>query len=252
MTAHIHNDIIWKISSKDNLMYTCIKLNLYSEGSQPLSHNIKQVLIDSGIPFKELRNSTLLFSAIKNPENIIIAKVSSATLLSQIESFAKNCYNYQNRIFIVFEDKLLSDNFFTNSCDISNLSHLAKFLNTYRAPIPNKPSQPANLLIKLVRFELKKLQIPTKYIGFNYLTQLAVNYLCNNYSSNTYIELFEYVAGLNLASIDTIERDVRHMILTTWKNNAHFRNALQCKNVLEKPNSKNILTAILSYLKDTI
>lgn len=233
-------------------MYSCIKLNLYCEAGCSSAQDIKNIIIGQGISFKELRNSTLLFSAIKNPENIVVVLISSNNLLTQLETFAKNCYNYQKRIFIVFQNTQLLDNFFINSCCYNKTNKLIDFLTSTDITNSQTPTQPSQLLIKLVRFELEKLQIPTKYIGFNYLNQLAVNYLCNNYTSNTYIELFEYVAGINLASIDTIERDVRHMLLITWKNNSYFRNTLQCNNVLEKPNSKNILSAILSYLKNTI
>lgn len=231
-------------------MYSCIKLNLYCEGWCHIAQQVKSIISNIGLPFKELHNCTLLFSAIKTPDNIVVAVVSSRQLLVQLEKFAKTCYNYQNRIFIVYKDINLHDNFFSNTCNPKSLDVLSKFLSTTSAT--NKPLQPSSLLLKLVEFELKKLQIPDKYIGFNYLTQLAVNYLCNNYPTNTYIELFEYVAGINLASIDTIERDVRHMILTIWKNNPNFRNVLQYKTIIQKPNSKNILSAILTHLKETI
>ena len=233
-------------------MYSCIKLNLYCEGWCHVSQSIKEVIIDNNLAFKELHNTTLLFSAIKNPSNIVIVVISSPQLLAQLETFAQDCHNYQNRVFIVFKDVSLSDNFFTNTCHYTELNILHNFLNSPAVTSLNKPRQPSQLLMKLVQSELQALQIPTKYIGFSYLTQLAVNYLCNTYSPNTYIELFEYVASINLASIDTIERDVRHMILTIWKNNSHFRDTLQQHAPISKSNSKNILGAILIYLKSRI
>ena len=232
-------------------MYSCVKLNLYCEETSQISQDIKTILTNQRIPFKELRNSTLLFSAIKNPDNIVIVVISNQNLLSRLKSFSKKCYNYQNRIFAVFKNAELLDNFFEKSFIHNQLNTLSESLQEHEIN-QHIPKQPSKLLVKLVQFELHKLQISSKYIGFNYLTQLAVNYLCNNYPSSTYIELFEYVASLNLASIDTIERDVRHMILTTWKTNSHFRNMIQQTNPLEKPNSKNILIALLSYLKNTI
>ena len=233
-------------------MYSYIKLNLYCDDWHNDAQIVKKQLLKNGQAFKELHNSTLLFSTIKNPGNLIIIVVSSTEFLKQLEPFAKECHNYQNRIFIVFKYPSLDDKFFTNSCDINNLDYMQDFLKSHKNFNLNNPAQPSKLLTKLVQLELQKLQIPTKYIGFDYLTQLAVNYLCNTYSSNSYIELFEYVASINLASIDTIERDVRHMILTTWKNNPNFRNILQHSNIVEKPNSKNILIALLKYLKNTI
>lgn len=233
-------------------MYNCVKLNLYCENWDSNAKDIKNFIVATGLPFKELHNSTLLFSAIKNPENTIVVLVSSKQLLTKLENFSKHCHNYQKRVFVVFINDSMNDNFFTNSCPYNNLSDLSKYLSFPLIDGLNNPVQPANLLVKLVQCELEKLQIPTKYIGFNYLTQLSVNYLCNNYSSNTYIELFKYVANINLASIDTIERDVRHMLLTTWKNSSIFRAILQGEVTIEKPNSKNILKAILAHLKTAI
>ena len=233
-------------------MYSCIKLNLFCEGWCSIAQDVKRVIVNQGVPFKELHNSSLLFSAIKNPNNIIIIVVSTQQLLAQLETFAKSCHNYQNRIFVVFKNKSINDNFFSNYYTYDNTINLSQFLSSPAFTVQTKSTQPSQLLTKLVQYELQKLQIPTKYIGFNYLTQLSVNYLCNNYSSNTYIELFECVASINIASIDTIERDVRHMILTTWKNNPNFRNILQRHSNIEKPNSKNILLSLLSYLKSKI
>lgn len=233
-------------------MYTCIKLNLYCEGWCPVAQEVKSTIIKTGLPFRELHNTTLLFSSLKNPDNIVVAIISSRQLLLQIEEFVKTCHNYQNRIFIVYKNISLHDNFFIHTCAYPNLNNLSQYLTQGNIINLNPPTQPSTLLTKLVKYELQKLQIPTKYVGFNYLTQLAVNYLCNNYPPNTYIELFEYVASINLASIDTIERDVRHMILTTWKNNTQFRNILERSEHIEKPNSKNILNHILAYLKQTI
>ena len=233
-------------------MYSCIKLNLYCENLCQISQDIKDIFISYGLPFKELRSSTSLFSAIKNHDSIIVIIVSSKSLIMQLEAFVKNCHNYQNRIFIVFTDNSLDDKFFTNSCHHTQTDVFCEFLKSSVIHNISNPVQPSKLLVKLVKSELEKLQISTKYIGFNYLTQLAVNYLCNTYSQKTYIELFEYVTSLNLASIDTIERDVRHMLLTTWKTNDHFRQEIQQYTALEKPNSKNILNAVLLYLKSTI
>lgn len=233
-------------------MYTCVRLNLYCEDYNPIATDIKNIITNTGTPFKEIRNSTLLFSAIKNPNNIVIVAVTSRNLLAQLEEFSKCCHNYQNRLFIILKDSSLNDHFFNNHTSFANLAKLSTFLKHVNSSGLSNPLQTSNLLVKLVQYELQKLQIPTKYRGFTYLTQLAVNYLCNNYPINTYIELFEHVANINLASIDTIERDVRHMLLTTWKNNVNFCNKLQLKTPIEKPNSKNILSAILSYLKSTI
>ena len=226
----------------------------YSETNSQLRSNIRSLIIDSETPFKELRSLNLLFATIKNPQNLIIVLVDSVKLLKSLQNVCKNCYDYQNRVFVIHSSLSTVDNFFDKYCIYPNLDELKNFLSYHIQTLNISPQhQPSKLLSKLVKLELQNLEISKKYIGFKYLTDIIVNALCNNFYSDSYIELFKYVASINLATIDTIERDVRHMLLTTWKNNAKFRQTLQTSSQhLEKANSKNILNAIITHLKNVI
>lgn len=226
----------------------------YSEPNSPHRNNVREFIIDKQTPFKELRSLNLLFAAIKNPQNLIIVLVDSVKLLRSLQNVCKGCYNYQNRVFVVHSSPDSVDNFFEKYSVYPSLYELNNFL-TFNIKTLNTPPQhqPSKLLSKLVKLELQNLEISKKYVGFKYLTDIIVNALCNNFYADSYIELFEYVARINLAPIDTIERDVRHMLLTTWKKNLKFRQTLQTSlQPLYKVNSKNILNAIITYLKNVI
>ncbi|MFQ6723838.1 MAG: sporulation initiation factor Spo0A C-terminal domain-containing protein, partial [Clostridia bacterium] len=111
---------------------------------------------------------------------------------------------------------------------------------------------PNNLLNKLIKDELIKLGLSDKYVGFKYLTELITNSLKSSFYTTKYIDFFEYVSRINLSPIDSIERAVRHMLSTTWKQNKEFRQTLRSKCQIDKPNSKNLLNAIITHFKEFI
>lgn len=235
-------------------MYNSGNLILYSEKDICFKNDIYSILIECNTPFKELNSLPLVFSAIKNPENIIVIIIKNEEFLKLIEEFAKKCYNYQNRIFIIFTSKDLVDFFFQHYCVFPQINEFKTFITNN---VQNKNiclnRKTSNLLQKLIMLELEKLDISSKYIGFKYLTDVLVNALSTNFYTNNHIDLFKQVAGLHLAKIDTIERDVRHMLVSTWKKSTQFRESIQNNSSkIDKPNAKNILQAIIIYLKNVI
>ena len=105
---------------------------------------------------------------------------------------------------------------------------------------------------KLAKLELQKLGISTKYVGFEYLTHIISNTFGKHFYHSEYIDLFECVAIKLGVNIDTMERSVRHMLSATWKTNEKFRQALKSSYDLSKVNSKNILNAVIAYMKKVI
>lgn len=234
-------------------MYQSINLLVYAENNISFQQNVHALIVESRTPFKEVRSLGLLFSSIKNPPSRIILMVKTKEFLNTIETLAKTCHNYQSRIFIVHETHDTEDGFFANFCINPQLDKLKSFINNNSNQTSYVSHQSSNLLSKLIELELTNLDISKKYIGFKYLTDLIVNAFCSQFYSNNYIQLFEYVATSHLQSIDTIERDVRHMLLTTWERSEKFKSILQqyCPTS-HKPNSKKLLKAIISHLKNTI
>lgn len=233
-------------------MYSLSDLIIYTEPGIQDVNTIKRILIECNATFKELNSLKLVFSAIKNPQHYVIIAVHSRDMLHKIEDIAKLCFDFQNRIFIIFSSTGLNDNFFNNTCHLSQLHILKDFIKNKVCCNNIYPQQPHTLLYKLIKLELEKLDLATKYIGFEYLAESLTNALSTQFYTDNYIDIFQCVATSHLSTIDTIERNIRHMLSTTWKNSAKFKYILSTNCKIEKPNSKNILKAIIEYIKKVI
>ncbi len=236
------------------LMYSSSNLIVYYDKNFEHKQQVHLSLIDNDICFKVFNGLKLVFSALKNPQNYVIIAIDSPSTLHEIENIAHECFDYQNRIFIIFTSPELSDNFFANYCTLNQLNKLTQFIQTN---IKNKrlisPTHPSNLLNKLICLELQKLDISTKYIGFKYLVGVIANALSKNFYANSYIDLFTNIASSNLETIDTVERDVRHMLKASWKNNAKLREIFKSNfTTASTPKAKDLLQAIINYLKQVI
>ena len=233
-------------------MYTSSNLIVYYEKEFKYRDNVHSILTNCNVAFREFYSLKLLFAALKNPKNHIIIALNNKKILQELENIAPTCFDYQNRLFVILNCQELKDCFFENYCLANQLKQLELFIQKI---IKNQhiatQHQTSKLLHRLVSMELIKLDISTKYIGFNYLVGVLVNTLSNNFYANSYIDLFTNIASENLETIDTVERDVRHMLRTTWKNSTKFRDTLQSYNI-NKPNAKNILQAIIKYFKKII
>ncbi|MBQ7798232.1 MAG: hypothetical protein IJ371_03830 [Clostridia bacterium] len=233
-------------------MYSSINLIFYSEGGVTFEDDVKSIIIESNTTFKELNSLKLTLSAIKNPQNHIILIAKSKEFLNTIEDIASICHNFQNRVFVVYSSPEIIDCFFDNSCMYNQLDTLKKFIHdSIQAQNIYPQHQTSTLLNKLISLELGNLEISCKYIGFNYLIDVVSSALSTKFYSDNYIDLFKHIANISLSSIDTIERNVRHMLLTTWKKSCKFREILK-PYTPPKTNAKNILNSLITYLKNII
>lgn len=234
-------------------MYTSTNLIIYKEKESDISNHLNETILNKNMPFRESHSVSLTFSFMKNPENIVIIIVKTKDFLNQIESIALECFNYQKRLFIIHHSNTLQDFFFENTCTLDDLTSLQHFLDNIKTSTPSKPSHTSQLLSKILTLELEKLDISNKYVGFNYLVDALSNAFEKDFYSTSHIDLFTKVASKNLMNVDTIERDVRHMLLKTWNNSSIFKKALMSSpHKLTKINAKNILNSLLLYLKDIV
>ena len=179
--------------------------------------------------------------------------INSVEFLSAVKIIARGSYNFQERMFVIFSSHDLNDNFFDNFCVYPEIDKFKTFINnniTFNSLLSS--NHISNLLQKLAKLELQKLGISTKYVGFEYLANIISNAFSKHFYHTEYIDLFECVAIKLGVNIDTMERSVRHMLSATWKTNEKFRQALKSSYDLSKVNSKNILNAVLAYMKKVI
>ena len=234
-------------------MYTLSNLLIFSEYNNPTFSQIKKHLIDKDIIFKELHSLKLSLSSIKNPQNYIVLLINNNETLRHIESAIKNYFDFQNRVFVVFENEDLDDHFFFYNCTLNSVDKLDNFI---QSNILNKNNLYANktqtLLYELIRLELIKLDLSEKYVGFEYLVEGLTRALSSNYYSNNHVDMFCGVPETHATTIDTVERNIRHMLSTAWKNNETFKTKLNLTKSNKKPNLKFFLDAIITHIKQVI
>ena len=235
-------------------MYSSSDLIIYYDKEFEWKGEINKQLIEHDIMFKVFNSLKLVFSAIKNPQNHVIIATNNPSTLHQIENIAGKCFDYQNRVFVIFSSTELVDNFFTNYCIVPQLNNLNTFIcDNIKSNRLIQNNQTSTLLNKLVALELENLGLSTKYVGFKYLVGAVSNALSKNFYTNNHIDLFANIASTHLETIDTVERDVRHMLRTTWKNSAILRDTFKSTFIQNKiPNARDLLQAIIEYLKTVI
>jgi len=163
-----------------------------------------------------------------------------------------NNYN-DSKIFIIY-DQNLSNYQFENSCSFKNLEPFEQFLlESISLNKINTQPQTQPLLNRVVDIELEKLDISKKYIGFKYLVDFIAKSLSYKYRNYSMPQIFDFVASINNSSYDTIEHDIRHLLLTNWKTNIKLKNALPDLNKIKyQPNAKTILQNLIYYIKQSI
>lgn len=234
-------------------MYNTNNLIIYYDKDCTFKNLIHNKLCDYDIKFKELNSLKLVFSALKNPENYIIIAIEKLDTLHEVENFAKSCFDWQNRVFIIFNSSDNIDFFFHNYCNLENFNILESFLQKIDNVNLYSNHQTSELLLKLINIELQNLDISSKYAGFKYLSSIISNALTKNSYANGYIDLFTCVTKDALDTVDTIERNVRHMLKSTWKNSDKFRNIFKYTQTSTSiPNSRVLLQAIINHIKQAI
>lgn len=234
-------------------MYTSSNLILYGDADDYFINSVLDTIAECNIPFKQIKTPTLISPMIKNQQNYVILLINNKDFLQLIEKHIRFCHNFQDRVLAVYTSEELVDYFFNNFCLLNQLHKLKNFIltNAMQKNI-STPNKTSDLLKRLIACELINIGISNKYIGFQYLVDIIANAFSKHFFVNSYIDLFQQVAYTYLTKVDTIERDVRHMLIKTWKDNEKFRKTLHPKEKIDKPNAKTLLSAILNHLKTVI
>lgn len=233
-------------------MYNSANLLFFSENRTAVQNQVRSLMVECGIPFRETGSISQVFSALENPNYYAVILISTQELYNTVIN-TTHLLNATPRLFVLYPHQVTTGDFFNNYCE-TTISSLKNFLitNIKNFNICVRP-QPPVLIQKLVRLELEKLGIGKKYIGFKYIVDLLVNALCNKIFDAYDNELFEYVASINLTTPQSIERDIRHMLLTTWKSSPYFKNTLSTIPFWENEvNAKNILNNLILYLRQVL
>ena len=117
-----------------------------------------------------------------------------------------------------------------------------------------KPSdqqpQPIPLLSSLIANAFESIGISKKYTGFRYLVDFLRISLASRTSRQSYCKTLDIVAALNGTTRDIVDRDTRHILLSSWKNSPHLRSALLLTD--NHPGAKQILNSLIDYIQGVI
>ena len=231
-------------------MHSSTELIFYSERHDSYQNNVRSLIIDCDISFKEVYDISYLFSLIDNPKTCIIMLINTQQHLTEIKNIMTS-YNRHN-IFIVYFNNIANDGFFDNFCSYENLEPLKAFLNYH---LNNQNNcvyiQTHSLAHRLIRFEFENLEISKKYNGFKFLVDFCINCIYSN-PSLSYIELLELVAQLNLTTFEIVEHAIRHMLLSTLKSSSRCRKLLCISSTQSPLSTKDLLNSLVKYLKSVI
>jgi len=231
-------------------MNNSLNLLLYVDKTVCFRDEVRLLIAKCGIPFIELDGVAHLFSAVKQSNKCIIV-VAGQQLFETITSF-RNTTNELSHIFFVLKfNPLIS---VKNFCTCETLYKLEEYLNiNIRLKNIDMRFPNTTLMHRLIRCELNNLDISKKYAGFKYIVDLIDNVLKTKITNPYSSELFKYVASINVTTADIVERNIRHMLTTTWKNSTKFRSAILPKKQ-DKTSipAKDILNGIIDYLKQII
>lgn len=231
-------------------MYNLPNLIFYCNSEAKYAIDIRASLTKYNLPFIETDNEIDVFSFAQNPKNYIIFVANTNSTPLQLIKLSK----INKNIFIVYPNEYATNVEIKHYCTHQSLDLLEKYLlanvnlNNISTKLPT-----SSLLNKLIMLELENLGISKKYIGFKYLVDIITNSICKNTSIPYSAEQFEYIANINSSTPDAIERDIRHMLLSSWKASKTLQITLCSKlSLKQQPNAKSVLINLIRYLKETI
>ena len=110
--------------------------------------------------------------------------------------------------------------------------------------------QPMPLLSHLVANALEGLGVCKKYTGFRYLVDFLRVRLSSRISKPSYCATLDIVAALNRSTRDIVDRDTRHILMSSWKNSTKLRSTIQLNT--NQPGAKQILNNLIEYIWQAI
>lgn len=220
-------------------------LLFYYEDETAFTDKIRAEFFNRSIPFLEISNKSDFFDALESKNYNIVMQINSQNMCDKIIDVAEK-QEIPSTAFIIISEKQLqcSRYILTNKLDdvIKYILSLALTYSINMRPINH------SVIHKVVSAELEKIGITKTYIGFKYIVDLIVLCLKDRKSLIPLDAKLDKVALVNSINKASVERDIRHMLNTCWKNNEVFRNVLlSIDNYKFILNFKNLLSYTIKY-----
>lgn len=215
-------------------MNSCKNLILHDDGTV-YHYQLTSLLSSRNIPYTSV-GILHLFNAVDNPANVI-------ALINTDKNTINNILSLQNKT--LHHADLLIINPLTLGDGLDNVEAILK--SSY---IKNNgyQIQSISLIEKVVRLELQSIGIENKYIGFKYLAELLTQAIINQDNQPYTLNKIENIAISNNISLDSAERDIRHLLTSSKPTLLH--NQIIDQNL--KHSTKQTINNIFKYLKNII
>lgn len=155
---------------------------------------------------------------------------------------------FQHKDFFIPHIIIISDeevNISNNNASIikrNEINKLEDILSSHQNQnYSNFPTRQTPFIRNTVEKQLSILGFSRRYKGFDYMTEIVIKILYNATSKNSFKKyIYPYVSSLYNVSEESVERDIRNLI-SKLQPNDYFN---------FKPTTKNIVNAVVSYIKD--
>lgn len=213
-------------------------LKFYKDIDDEFSDYIRCCLLSFDIIFDEIEDINETINIINSASACIIVYASSEYAENILERHYKNCGDYVLKL--------------TKPCNYETCKQeVCSFVSNLIAnkKISSAPRKKP-LIYQIVNAELEKLNLTKKYVGFKYLSDLLVDALKQNNLDPYNPQMFSKVAFINNVTIDSVEKDIRHMLMKNWKTSSVLKTQLNINK--SAVSSRELLKSVIEYLRKLI
>jgi len=239
-------------------MNNYLKFIFFAEENCKYQNNVRTIISKLDLPFCEIYKQDVLFNQLQQENNLcyFIICIDSEQMYNYFNKLSQSLIYKNYNFFVIYGQNFTNELScpLNNFCLYNNLNQLEQFL--IKSLLENKEQiipSPQPFLKRIIDTELTKLDISKKYVGFRYLVDfiaMSLSHRC--YNLDTY-QIIDLVASMNNTNTDTIDHDIRHMLLASWKSSIKLKNSLLSLNKTTfQPSGKNILKNLVSYIKQAI
>ena len=222
------------------------RLIFYFEHESHLTDKLRAELFDKGVPFLEVLDKSDLFDALESKYYNVIMQVNTQDTFDKIVKLVELYQIPFSSFIIISEINLESQSKVKTTNNVDEImNHVMNLISSHI--ISMRPICPT-IVQKLLSIELEKIGLTKVYIGFKYLLDLITMCMKDREKLISIPCKLSKIALYNCTNQGSVERDIRHMLTTAWKNCESYRQALFHVNKKEfVANFKNLLKLTLEH-----
>ena len=225
-------------------MYNYVNLLVYNKDSTDIGQKVDSILNSLPFSFISINTFESLLSKIQEKNCHVLVVVDNANIYNTLKNINLSTPNAYDRFIVIYINDITPIPKFTNHYTYHNLDDIKPTLMSLN------PIAIPSFIQKMVRIELEKLNLSKKYLAFKYLVDIICYSLYTGNKDTFSTNMLSHIALINSTSWSSVERDVRHMLTSNWNSNEIFRSVI-CKHISgTEINTKILIDALISYIKE--